>query len=79
VFDLHASRVLPGFDPNVKMRADFGIIHDADGFKTKFERRGVRVFTHGPIDGYRTDAKRVVSDRGFDGDPYIETKLPLGW
>jgi uncharacterized protein (UPF0371 family) len=133
VFDLHAARVLPGFDPNVKMRllqklrdkaeiilciyagdiesrkmrADFGITYDADafkliddlrdwgldvsavvitrftgqpgaaGFKTKLERRGVRVVTHGPIDGYPTDVERIISDRGFGGNPYIETKRPL--
>ncbi len=133
VFDLHAARVLPGFNPNVKMRllqqlrdkaeiilciyagdiesrkmrADFGITYDADafkliddlrdwgldvsgvvitrftgqpgaaGFKTKLERRGVRVFTHGPIDGYPTDVERIISDHGFGGNPYIETKRPL--
>lgn len=133
VFDLHASRVLPGFDPNVKMRllhqlrdkaeivlciyagdiesrkmrADFGISYDADafkliddlrerelevsavvitrftgqpgaaGFKTKLERRGVRVYTHGPIAGYPTDVDRIVSDQGFGSNPYIETTRPL--
>lgn len=133
VFDLHAARVLPGFDPNVKMRllqklrdkaeiilciyagdiesrkmrADFGITYDADafkliddlrewqleiaavvitrftgqpgaaGFKTKLERRGVRVYTHGPITGYPTDVERIVSDQGFGANPYIETTRPL--
>jgi uncharacterized protein (UPF0371 family) len=133
VFDLHAARVLPGFDPNVKMRllqklrdkaeivlciyagdiesrkmrADFGITYDADafkliddlrewqleiaavvitrftgqpgaaGFKTKLERRGVRVHTHGPIDGYPTDVERIVSDCGFGSNPCIETRRPL--
>ena len=133
VFDLHASRVLPGFDSNVKMRllqklrdkaeiilciyagdiesrkmrADFGITYDADafkliddlrerelnvsavvitrftgqpgavGFKTKLERRGVRVYTHGPIAGYPTDIERIVGDQGFGRNPYIETTRPL--
>jgi uncharacterized protein (UPF0371 family) len=133
VFDLHASRVLPGFDPNVKMRllqklrdkteiilciyagdiesrkmrADFGITYDADafkliddlrewqleiaavvitrftgqpsavGFKTKLERRGVRVYTHGPITGYPMDMERIVGDHGFGSNPYIETTRPL--
>ena len=114
LFDHHASRVLPGFDPNVKMRvlsrlrdtaeiiiciyagdierkkmrADFGISYDADTFKliddlrewglevravvitrftgqpaansfrAKLERRGVRVYTHVPIEGYATDIDR---------------------
>ena len=121
LFDHHASRVLPGFDPNVKMRllnkladkaeiiiciyagdieskkmrADFGISYDADTFKliddlrewglvvravvitrfagqpaaetfrTKLERRGVRVYTHRPIEGYATDVDRTVSDEGY--------------
>jgi uncharacterized protein (UPF0371 family) len=133
LFDFHAARVLPGFDPNVKMRllqklrdkaeiilciyagdiesrkmrADFGITYDADafkliddlrewqleiaavvitrftgqpgaaGFKTKLERRGVRVYTHGPIEGYPTDVDRIVGEHGFGSNPYIKTSRPL--
>jgi uncharacterized protein (UPF0371 family) len=133
LFDHHASRVLPGFDPNVKMRllnklsdkaeiiiciyagdierkkmrADFGISYDADTFKliddlrewglevravvitrftgqpaaatfkTKLERRGVRVYTHGPIEGYATNIDRTVSDEGYGSNPFIETERPL--
>ena len=133
LFDYHASRVLPGFDPNVKMRllnrlkdkveiilcifagdierkkirADFGISYDADtfkliddlrswglevravvitrftdqpaavSFKTKLERRGVRVYTHRPIEGYPFDVDRTVSDEGYGANPYIETDRPL--
>jgi uncharacterized protein (UPF0371 family) len=133
VFDHHASRVLPGFDPNVKMRllnrladkaeiiiciyagdieskkirADFGISYDADTFKliddlrewglvvravvitrfeaqpaaetfrTKLERRGVRVYTHRPIEGYARDISRTVSHEGYGSNPYIETERPL--
>jgi len=133
LFDYHASRVLPGFDPNVKMRllqqlasqteillcvyagdierrkvrADFGITYDADTFKliddlrerdldvkavvitryqdqpaaetfrTKLERRGVRVVTHRPIAGYPTDVATVVSDAGYGANPFVETTAPL--
>jgi uncharacterized protein (UPF0371 family) len=133
LFDYHAARVLPGFDPNVKMRllqglakqaeiilciyagdierqkvrADFGITYDADTFKLiddlrehdlhvravvitryqgqpaadsfrkKLERRGLRVYTHGPIPGYPNDVDRVVSDDGYGANPYIETDSPL--
>jgi len=133
LFDYHAARVLPGFDPNVKMRllqklkdtadiilciyagdierkkmrADFGITYDSDafkliddlrawgldiaavvitrfedqpaaiGFKTKLERRGVRVYTHRPIEGYPADIDRIVSDTGYGANPYIETSHPL--
>jgi uncharacterized protein (UPF0371 family) len=133
LFDYHAARVLPGFDPNVKMRllqklkdkteiviciyagdieskkmrADFGITYDSDAFKliddlrewglevralvitryvgqptaaafkTKLERRGITVYTHGLIEGYPVDVERAVSERGFGSNPYIETSRPL--
>ena len=133
LFDYHASRVLPGFDPNVKMRllqklrdradiilciyagdierhkvrADFGITYDSDTFKLiddlrewglnvsgvvitrfadqpaavtfmrKLERRGVRVYTHRPIEGYPKDVDRTVSDAGYGANPYVETTQPL--
>jgi uncharacterized protein (UPF0371 family) len=133
VSDHHAARVLPGFDPNVKMRllnkladnaeiilciyagdieskkirADFGISYDADTFKliddlrewgllvravvitrftgqpaaetfrTKLERRSVRVYTHRPIEGYARDVDRTVSDEGYGMNPFIETERPL--
>lgn len=133
LFDMHASRVLPGFDPNVKMRllqklkdkaeiiiciysgdierkkvrADFGITYDADVmkliddlrewnldvlavvitryeeqpsvklFKTKLERRGIKVFTHRRIEGYPGDIDTIVSDDGYGANPYIPTSKPL--
>jgi uncharacterized protein (UPF0371 family) len=133
LFDHHAARVLPGFDPNVKMRllsklkekaeiiiciyagdierkkmrADFGISYDADTFKliddlrrwgldvravvitrftgqpaaeafrTKLERRGLRVYTHKPIEGYPSDIDRTVSEEGYGANAYIETERPL--
>jgi len=133
VFDYHASRVLPGFDPNVKMRllqqlsdqaeiilciyagdiernkvrADFGITYDSDTFKLiddlrewglriravvitrfedqpaalafhkKLETRDVPVYLHRPIPGYPTDVERVVSERGYGANPYIQTERPL--
>jgi uncharacterized protein (UPF0371 family) len=133
LFDYHAARVLPGFDPNVKMRllqklkdktdiilciyagdierrkvrADFGITYDSDAFKliddlrewglevtavvitrytdqpaatlfkTRLERRGLRVYTHKPIAGYPIDVDRIVSDDGYGANPFIETRRPL--
>ncbi len=133
LFDMHASRVLPGFDPNVKMRllqklrdradillciyagdierkkvrADFGITYDVDAlkliddlseyglavggvvitrfdnqpaakiFRSKLERRGVRVYTHGYTRGYPTDVDLIVSDAGYGANEYIETNKPL--
>jgi len=133
LFDYHASRVLPGFDPNVKMRllqqlkgfadiilciyagdierrkvrADFGITYDADAlkliddvkdwglsvravvitrfdnqpaaeiFKSKLERRGVKVYTHKFTKGYPTDIDLIVSDEGYGANDYIETENRL--
>lgn len=133
LFDYHASRVLPGFDPNVKMRllqqlkddaevilciyagdierkkirADFGITYDSDAlkliddlgdwevnvsavvitryenqpaaraFKSKLERRGVDVYTHGFTKGYPTDVDVIVSKEGYGANPYIPTTKPI--
>jgi len=133
LFDYHAARVLPGFDPNVKMRllrklkdkadiilcifagdierrkvrADFGITYDSDAFKliddlrewgldviavvvtrfddqpaaimfkSKLERRGVRVYTHRTIKGYPADVDLIVSEKGYGANEYIETNRPL--
>ena len=133
MFDYHAARVLPGFDPNVKvrllqelkdeadillciyagdiehkkLRADFGITYDADAlklmddlrdwgleiravvitrfasqpaasqFKSKLERRGVRVYTHAATKGYPADIDRIVSDEGYGANEYVATEKPL--
>ncbi|MHC5033808.1 MAG: DUF1846 domain-containing protein [Planctomycetota bacterium] len=133
LFDYHAARVLPGFDPNVKMRllhelrdkaeillcihagaierkkmrADFGITYDADAlrliddlrdreieptavvitrfdgqpsaqvFKSKLERRDVRVYAHRATSGYPTDVDLILSQAGYGSNPYIETERPL--
>lgn len=131
--DLHAARVLPGYDPNAKLRllqqlkgqadiivcihagaieskkvrGDFGISYDADAlrlidelrdwgldvsavvitrfngqpsalqFKSRLERRGVRVYCHAPTRGYPTDIDTIVSPVGYGANEYIETTHPL--
>ena len=133
LWDYHASRVLPGYDPNIKMRllqelkdkadillciyagdierkkmrADFGITYDSDAmkliddlrewgitvlgvvitrfenqpsaqqFKTKLERRKIKVYTHQFTKGYPTDVDLIVSDEGYGANEYIETEKPL--
>ena len=134
LYDYHASRVLPGFDPNVKMRllqklkddaevilcihagdierrkirADFGITYDSDAlkliddlgewgievsavvisrygeeqaaaraFKSRLERRGMAVYTHGFTKGYPTDVEAIVSEDGYGANPYIPTAKPI--
>ena len=132
--DCHAARVLPGFDPNVKMRllqklredaevilciyagdierrkirADFGITYDSDAlkliddlgewgidvsavvisrysegqpaaraFKSRLERRGISVYTHGFTKGYPTDVETIVSEEGYGANAYIPTTKPI--
>jgi len=133
LFDYHAARVLPGFDPNVKMRllqklkdkinvilciyagdierkkirADFGITYDSDAlktiddfkewgidinavvitryenqpsaksFKSKLERRGIKVYTHKFTKGYPTDIDLIVSDEGYGANEKIETSKSI--
>ena len=133
ICDFHAARVLPGFDPDAKIkllqrlkdkvdivicihagaieekkvRADFGLSYDADtmrtiddlrdwgldvtavvvtrytdqpsvrGFINRLSRRGIRVYTHRPIEGYPTDLDTIVSERGYGANEYIETSRPI--
>jgi uncharacterized protein (UPF0371 family) len=133
LFDYHAARVLPGYDPNVKIkllqrlrdkieivfcvsakdvakgriRGDFGMTYDTATLKTlddlrdqglpvtavsinrfsgetaavqlrnKIERRGVRVYTQGDIEGYPTNVDLIVGDSGYGRNPYIETSRPI--
>jgi uncharacterized protein (UPF0371 family) len=134
LYDYHASRVLPGFDPNVKMRllqklrdaaevilcvhagdierrkirADFGITYDSDAlkliddlgewgidvsavvisrytdeqaaahaFKSRLERRGVSVYTHGFTKGYPANVEVIASEEGYGANPYIPTTKPI--
>ena len=138
LYDYHAARVLPGYDPNVKMRllqqlnenadiilciyagdierkiirADFGITYDAEAFKlidelkgwgvnivgvvitryngqlgaklfkSKLERRNIKVYTHQFTKGYPTDVDLIVSDEAglrrlgvnLTSDPNFSTK-----
>ncbi|UYP45071.1 hypothetical protein NEF87_001356 [Candidatus Lokiarchaeum ossiferum] len=131
--DLHAARVLPGFDPNVKIkllqkladkceiiiciysgdierkkiRQDFGLAYDTqilrdiddlhaygltvrgvvitrykdqpvvDIFKTKLQRRGIKVFTHHPIPGYPNDVDIITSQKGYGKNEFIQTERPI--
>ncbi len=131
--DFHAARVLPGYDPDVKvkllqrlrdqieivfcvsardiakgrLRGDFGMTYDvatmkalddlrdldlpvsavsinrfagepaAVQLKNKIERRGLRVYTQGNIEGYPNDVDRIVSEEGYGRNPYIETRKPV--
>ena len=133
ICDFHAARVLPGFDPDAKIkllqrlkdkvdiiiciyagaieekkiRADFGLSYDADtmrtiddlrdwgldvtavvvtryrdqpavnGFINRLSRRGIRVYTHRPIEGYPTDVNTIVSEKGYGANEYIETQKPI--
>jgi len=131
--DYHASRVLPGFDVNAKVkllqsfkdmaeivfcinaasieqnkiRADFGITYDLDllrtidslrglglyinsvvitqysgqagahSFRQMLERRGIKTYTHYPIEGYPNNIDLIVSEKGYGANDYVETTRPL--
>lgn len=49
----------------------------ATQFKTKLERRGIKVYTHGYTEGYPLDVDVIVSDQGYGQNEFIETKKPL--
>lgn len=131
--DYHAMRVLPGFDPDGKIkllyrlreqaeiiiciyagdiesnkiRGDYGITYDQDllkliddlrhwdltvnsvvitrftgqspalHLKTKLERRGIKVYTHGYTQGYPMDVDTIVSEEGYGKNEFIPTTKPL--
>ncbi len=131
--DYHAARVLPGFQPDSKirmllnmkenaeviivvsatsieqnkMRGDLGITYDMDAlrlidafgeigilvggvvitqyanqssvdqFIKRLSNLGVKVYRHYPIDGYPTNVRHIVSDKGYGKNEYIETTKPL--
>lgn len=133
LYDFHAARVLPGYDPNIKMRllqelkdkadiilcicagdierkkirADFGITYDSEAlkliddlrnwgidvlgvaitryneqpsaklFKTRLERRNIKIFTHRFTKGYPTDIDLIVSDEGYGANDFIDSDKPL--
>ena len=131
--DFHAARVLPGFDPNAKIkllqrlkdkvdiiicihagaiedrkiRADFGLSYDVDTMRTiddlhdwgldvravvvtrycnqpsvkpfinRLASRGIKVYTHRPIEGYPNDVDVIASPSGYGANEYIETERPI--
>ena len=131
--DMHAKRVLPGFDEDAKIkllhklkdkteiiicvyagdiernkiRGDYGITYDMDImrlidelgeyelsvnsvvitryngqpstkiFMNKLKQRGIKVFTHGEIEGYPINVDKIVSDEGFGKNEFIPTTKPI--
>lgn len=49
----------------------------ADAFKAKLEKLGIRVYRHYIIEGYPNNVSRIVSDKGYGKNDYIETSRPL--
>ncbi|MBM9832911.1 DUF1846 family protein, partial [Enterococcus faecalis] len=49
----------------------------ASQFKTKLERHGIKVYTHGHTEGYPFDVDTIVSENGYGKNEYIETTKPL--
>jgi len=49
----------------------------AVSFKSKLERRGIRVYTHTATKGYPTNVDTIVSDEGYGANEYIKTDRPI--
>jgi uncharacterized protein (UPF0371 family) len=49
----------------------------AVAFKSRLERRGIRVYTHRATKGYPTDVDTIVSEEGYGANPWIETERPI--
>ena len=49
----------------------------ADIFKSRLEKRDIKVYLHYLIDGYPTNTKKIISKDGFGKNDYIETTKPL--
>ena len=48
-----------------------------DIFIKRLNNLGVKVFKHYSIEGYPTNARKIVSDEGFGKNEYVETTKPL--
>ena len=48
-----------------------------DIFIKRLNNLGIKVFKHYSIEGYPTNAKKIVSDEGFGKNEYVETTKPL--
>ena len=49
----------------------------ADIFKSRLEKRDIKVYLHYLIDGYPTNTKKIISKDGFGKNDYIETTKPV--
>lgn len=131
--DYHASRVLPGFEPDSKLkmllqikdqvevvivisaldiqknkiRSDLDINYESEvlrlidafndsglyvgsvcisqyesfpqviSFKKKLNNLGIKTYLHYHIDGYPRDIDKIISEKGFGKNDYIETERPI--
>ncbi len=46
-------------------------------FKARLKRRNINVYFHYYIEGYPTDIKKIISEKGFGKNDYIQTSRPL--
>ncbi len=49
----------------------------ADAFQSRLESMGIKVYHHYSIKGYPSDLKRIISDKGYGRNEYIETSRKL--
>ena len=46
-------------------------------FINKLEKRDIKVYTHGAIEGYPSNIEKIVSEEGFGQNTYIPTTKPI--
>lgn len=46
-------------------------------FQNRLEKLGIKVYHHYIIPGYPTDVSKIVSEKGYGKNDYIETSRPL--
>lgn len=46
-------------------------------FETKLKKRNIPVYRHYTIEGYPTNTKKIISEKGFGKNDYIQTTRPL--
>ena len=66
-----------GIDVSCVVITRFEGEENAKKFKRKLENYGNKVYIHNEIEGYPTKIEKIVSEKGYGKQNYIETKKPI--
>lgn len=81
-YDVEVLRLIDAFqDANMYVSSvvicQYNNQQQAQAFKERLERLGVKVYYHYEISGYPTSVELIVSDEGYGKNDYVETTRPL--